>query len=266
MGMRRILASVLVLGWCVAGGPARAGVVIEQEQREPGSDTPGARTVYYFEGTRLRIETQSEAGEMIVLFQAEKSLAWIIDREAGTYAELTPAKVAELRQKIEEARREMAAQLAELPAEQREAMERLLGPQVAAPKPLTVRVLGRGEAVGSFVCTHYEVLSENKRKAEVWAAGPEQLQLDPKEYETFAALDRLLAPLGSGGPLGALGGLSALPSGGEKVEGFAVRSLTYANGQPVAEERVLKAERRALEPSLFSLPSGLRKTELGAEE
>jgi len=50
------------------------------------------------------------------------------------------------------------------------------------------------------------------------------------------------------------------------IEGFPVRSLAYDGGQAVAEEKVTKAERRALEPGLFTLPPGLEKTEMDVEE
>lgn len=46
------------------------------------------------------------------------------------------------------------------------------------------------------------------------------------------------------------------------IEGFPVRSLTYDGGRAVAEEKVTRAERRALEPNLFALPPGLEKTEM----
>ena len=55
-------------------------------------------------------------------------------------------------------------------------------------------------------------------------------------------------------------------SAGRFIEGFPVRSLLYDGGQAVAEEKVTKAERRALEPGLFTLPPGLEKTEMDVEE
>lgn len=248
-----------MLGICLGGWAAAAGVVIEQEQREPGSEEVLARTVYYMDAGWLRLETKSEEGEdVVILFRADQPLAWIIDRTESTYSELTPAKVAQMRQEMDQARKELETQLAQMPPEQRRAIEQILGDRMGTPAT-TVRLVGSGERVGSFLCTRYEVLRGGQRRNEVWAAPVEQLQLRPEEYETFLALGRLFAPLEQRGPLNQLSGLP----GGETIPGFPVRSLTYDGGRPIVEERVVRVQRRELEASLFELPPGLRRTEIG---
>lgn len=253
----------------LTGLTAAAGVVVEQEQREPGGDAVLARTVYYLDAGRLRIETRSEDGdEVVLIFQADKSVAWSINRNEGTYYELTPAKVAEMRQRLDKMQREMAARLAELPAEQRQAIEQMMehmGQTMTSPPPATVRIVGREEQIGSFVCTRYEVLRGGQREAEIWTAPLEQLQLGGEEYATLAALARLFEPLGQRMPGPELGGLRTLEQSGEGLQGFPVRSLTYDEGRAIAEELVVRVEQQSFEANLFELPSGLRKAEIGEE-
>lgn len=270
MSLQKTFVSVCVLAVGLAGWPAAAGVLLELQAREPGSDAVLARTVFSLEPGLLRLEARSQEGETtVVIFRARESVAWVIDPTAGTYYEITPARVAELGKQMGAAQREMAAELAKMPPEQRRAIEEMMGSMgqtVGAPPPATMRLLARGEQVGAFQCARYEILRGGARTAEIWVAPLEQLQLRREELDTLAALGRMLEPLGQQGPASQLSGLAAMEGGGEKVDGFPVRSLSYDNGQAYREELLVRAERQSFEPKLFELPAGLRKTEFGQEE
>jgi len=252
----------LACALALASLPAAAGVVIQQEQREPGGETPLVQTTMYIDAGRLRIEVRSAEGEhTITIFDESKQVLWVIDRVAGTYYEMTAAKMAEMKKRMDEARKTMEAQLAQMPPERRKMIEEMMKQQMGGASDMTVREMGRGEKIGSFTCIHYEQLAGGKRSGEVWTASPDQLQLAEAEYKTFQALGRFLEPLGQSAP----GGAGFVPAS-RYIEGFPVRSLTYDGGQAVAEEKVTRAERRALEPGLFTLPPGLEKTEMDVEE
>jgi len=270
MSIRRAIVSALVLATCLAGLAATAGVVVEQEQREPGTSAVLGRTVFYLDAGRLRIETQTPEGDnLLVIFRSDKPVAWTIDLAEGTYFELTPAKIAKMREQMDRMQREMAEALKQMPPEQRRAAERMMeqmGQAAGPPQPTTVRILARDEKVDPFVCIRYEVLRGGTREEEVWTAPLDQLQLRPEEYQTLVALVRLFDPLGPQAPTSRLSGLAPSESGGEKIEGFPVRALSYDNGQVIAEERVVRAERQSFDATLFELPPGLHPTEMEEEE
>lgn len=242
-----------------------AGVVLEMEEREPGSDAVVGRIVYRLEPGRLRIETRSQDDEeTIVIFRADRPVAWILRPAEGTYYEFTPDGVAALRQRMEEAEERMAAELAKMPDEQRRAFEEMmerLGHEMGAPEAMSVRVAGRGEKVGDYVCTRYQLLRGQELELEVWTAPPEKAQLLAEEFQTIEALGRLLEPLGQGGPVRPLGGMGSQQSGNE-IEGLPVRSLTYSEGEAYREEILVRATRQELDGQLFELPPGLRRAEL----
>ncbi len=248
------VAAVWLAGWSAA-----AGVRVETEQREPGSEAALGRTVYYLDAGRLRLEAQSEEGEdVVIIFHADRSLAWLIDQREGTYVELTPEKIAKLREQLQAQRQQMEKELAKLPPEQRQAIEQMMGGGPGGPSNISYRAAGHDEKVDSFVCTRYEVLQQDERTAEIWAAPLDQLQISPEEFKTLTDLGRLLEPLGEQGPVGQIKQMTSM-------EGFPVRSVSYAAGQAIAEQRVVKAERTTLEPSLFELPRGLRKTDVNPQ-
>jgi len=248
------------------GVAAAAGVVVEHEVRDPSSQAITGRVTYYLDAGRLRIESRTEEGdESIIIFRADPPVAWTLDAVERTYFELTPREVERLRQQMEQARTQMEEALKEMPAEQREAMEQMMGRMMAAPEPAVVSVVGTGETVGSFLCTHYEVKRGGQRESEMWATPIESLKLRPGEYQTLVDLARLLAPLGEAVPAGQLGELAALDSSDNAIKGFPVRTLTYVDGRAVSEEAVTRAERRDFSAGLFELPRGFEKREFGEE-
>ncbi|HXE74477.1 MAG TPA: DUF4412 domain-containing protein [Candidatus Xenobia bacterium] len=252
---KRALLSIAAV-WLLLAGSAAAGVRVETEQREPGSNTALGRTVYYLDAGRLRLEAQSEEGEdIVIIFRADRSLAWLIDQRDGTYVELTPEKIARLRENLEAQRKQMEKDLAQLPPEQRAAIEQMMG---GAGGAVSYRAAGQNEKVDSFVCTRYEVLQQDERTAEIWAASLDQLHIQPAEFRTLTDLGRLLEPLGEQGPVDQIKQMRAM-------EGFPVRSVSYVGGTAIAEQRVVKAERQRFEAGLFDLPPGLRQTEPGQQ-
>ena len=266
MTTAKTTAAVLVLGVCLCGWTARAGVVLELEEREPGSDAVVSRIVYRLEAGRLRIETLSQdAEETIVIFRADRPVAWILRPAEGTYFEITPEQVAALRRRMEEAEQRMTAELAKMPPDQRRAFEEMMermGHPLGPAEPTTVRVAARGEKVGDYVCTRYQIHRGQELEAEIWAAPLEEVHLRREEFDTLAALGRLLEPLGQEGPVPQLGGMTRQEGAGDSIEGLPVRSRSYAGGEAYREEVLVRATRQELDGGLFDLPKGLRRTEL----
>ena len=258
-----VIAMVLVA--FLSGWTATAGVVLEMEEREPGSGTVVGRIVYRMEAGRLRIETRSQDDEeTIVIFRADKPLAWIVRPAEGSYYEFTPERVAALRKKMQEAEQRMAAELAKMPPDQRRAFEEMmerLGHQMGQPETVSVRVAGRGEKVGDYVCTRYQILRGQVQEAELWTTPPEQAQLRGEEFDTLRALGSLLEPLGQEGPVRPLGTIGSQGSG-EEIQGLPVRSLSYSEGEAYREEILVRVTRQELDARLFELPPGLQRAEL----
>jgi hypothetical protein len=205
------------------------------------------------------VESTSEEGEeAVVIFRSDRNTAWLIRQGEGTYVELTPAKVAELQKRIDAEQQKQAEELAKLPPEQRQAMEELMAAVSGSTAPLTFNAVARDEKMNGYTCTRYEALEGESRVAEIWTASLEQFKLSLEEYEPLREMGRLLEPLGASKPLAQLMQTTSL-------EGVPVRTVSYADGVALSEDRVVRAERQTLEARLFELPRGLRKVEPGEE-
>ena len=269
--MRKILRGLTGLVWlgCFVIA-AQAGVVIQQVEREPGSQNPAQQITMYIDAGKLRIESANPGGEdFVMIFDQARETVWMIQPGDGTYIEMTAAGIQKMKQSMDQAMGQMAeamqkmqAELANMPPEQRAMVEQMMRgrmPQSQSPpeQKVTVEVKSRGERVGPYTCTLYEVLTDGQRTSEVWVAPLDQAQLQQAEYETFRAMAEFYEPLSRNNPESKWGVAGSL-----QMDGFPVRWVDYEGQRVVSEWEMVEAERRSLEGSLFTLPPGLQKTDM----
>lgn len=253
-------AGFLALLSCIAWR-AQAGTVIRQEEREPGSDKSRQQVTLYVDAGKLRVEGEDpSSGKYVMIFDQSKQAVWMADLSKKTYVEFTAAQVQGMGQQMQQAMKEMEAQLAQMPPEQRAMVEQMMKQRMgsSAPPEVTVREKSQGEKVGQFVCTRYEVLTGGQLSEEICAAPAAQLQLEASAYETFKALAEFYEPLSRQAPKGGWSVSSAM----RQIQGFPVRTIAYEGQKPTSEWVLVKIEKQSLDAGLFTLPSGLKKTEM----
>ena len=270
------LALLLILTGSVTA-TARGGTVIQQVELQPGNQQSRQQVTVYMDAGKLRVEgSNPSSGEYLVIFDESKQVTWMVDLAKGSYMEFTAAQVQQMADQMQgvsaqmqQMMKQMEAQMANMPPEQRAMMEQMMksrmgGMAAAAPAPAekTVREKARGEKVGQFTCTRYEILSGGQLSQEVCAAPADALQLDASAMQTFRALAEFYEPLTR--MASSFAGNWAAPSGMDQIQGFPVQTVMYSNQKPTSEWRVEKIENRPLEASLFELPAGLKKTPMPA--
>ncbi|MBI2818939.1 MAG: DUF4412 domain-containing protein [Acidobacteria bacterium] len=270
MKARAYLHTSLLLISCLTSS-ALAGTVIQQVELQPGNEQARQEVTIYMDAGKLRVEgSNPSSGKYLVIFDESKQVTWMVDLAKGSYIEFTAAQVQQMADQMQgvsaqmqQAMQQMEAQMADMPPQQRAMMEQMMkqrmgGMAAAAPVEKTVREKARGEKVGQFTCTRYEILTGGQLSQEVCAAPAGALQVDTSAMETFKALAKFYEPLTRMVP-STTGNWSA-PSGMDQIQGFPVQTVMYSNQKPTSEWRVEKIENRSLEASLFELPAGLKKT------
>ena len=264
MNNRVLQTGLWVLLSCI-GWQAQAGTVIQQEQRDPGSDQARFRVTLSVDAGKLRVEGENPgsgpgSGKFAMIFDQAKQVLWMMDPGKGSYLEMTAAQVQGMGQQMQQMMQQMEAQLAQIPPEQRAMVEQMMKQQMgnSAPPQVTVREKSRGEKVGQFVCTRYEVLTQGQVTEEICAAPAAQLQLEASALETFKALAAFYEPLSRQVPKGGWSVSSAM----REIQGFPVRTVVYEGQKPASEWVVVKIETKPLDVGLFTLPANLKKTEM----
>lgn len=173
---------------------------------------------------------------------------------------------------VDEARSKMQEALAQMPPERRAMVEQTLEAQGGGPlglggaggaadaprEPITAKPNGASDTVSGFACRGFDVRRGADKVAEVCVAAWGDAGLakgDLDALRKLAVFQRdVLADFGLRG----LGGetrndpFAAL----DQLDGLPVRIRAVRDGAVVSETRVVKVERRSLEPTLFEPPAG----------
>ena len=263
-----IRSAVCLIGLVCLAAFAHAGVVIQQEGGEVGSNKPKQKMTLYIQSGKLRMDADSPDNKKIaMIFDGDRQVMWMLMPDEGTYIEMTASQVEQMGQQMGQAMQQMGqamqqmqGQLAQMPPEQRKMVEEMMKKQMggggapAAAPQITVEEKGSGEKIGSFNCTRYAVLSNGQLTQDVWAASTDQVHLQEADYKTFQAMAKFYEPLRRNAPKGSW---SAPPM--QQIKGMPVRMISYEGQRPSYQWDVLKVDEKSLENSLFTLPAGLKK-------
>ena len=260
--MIRSAACLIALG-CFAL-IARAGVMIQQEGTELGANKPKQKMTLYIESGKLRMDGEGpDSKKYGIIFDGDKQVMWMLSPDEGTYRELNGSQMEQIGQQMGQAMQQMQAQLATMPPEQRKMVEDMMKQQMAgagagAAPEISVIEKGSGEKVGSYSCTRYGVLSNGQLPEEIWAASADQVHLQESDFKTFQAMAKFYEPLLRNAPKG-----SWSPRAMQQIKGLPVKSVQYDGQRATYEWDVVKIEQKSLDGSLFTLPAGLKKADMG---
>jgi hypothetical protein len=202
--------------------------------------------------------------ELLILNEAERS-----------FYRLTPATIEELGQalgqvddQLSAAMAEMQEQLANMPPQQREMMERMMRDRMPNMAAMTqaapaVRVeRGGGQTVGGYACTDYSIYAGDTLIQELCAADFGSVPGGRDVAGALQSMQGFFEGLRNAMPP-ALAGMRNNPFDAmTQVEGFPVRTRTYINGSLQQDLVLSSAETRDLPASLFEVPAGLTERDL----
>ena len=257
--MVRSAACLTVAGWLAV--LAHAGVVVQQEGGKIG-DSKKQQTTLYLDSGKIRMEAVGPDGKKnVTIFDQAKQVLWHSNTAESSYIEMTQAQVEAMANQMGDMMKQMEAQLAQVPPAQREMMEKMMkgrmGGMGSAAPTITVQEKGSGEKVGPYTTTRYEILTNGQRTSEVWAAPRDIIHLQESDFQAFQALAKFFAPLARMAPKGSWSAPAM-----ESIQGFPVRTVSYEGEKPAYEWTVVSADQRSVEASLFTLPAGLKKTDM----
>jgi len=284
-----VLAVTAVLACAARAG---AGVVIVTESETPDAaqkgapaakpkpKSRGAETRYkgqlYVEGDRVRMHGTSSDAEGVVegtvIFRAKPEALLVLNDDEKSYFEITRADAQRIGSAIDTARSQMQAQLEKMPPEQRAMIEQAMegmgaGALAKAAKPRAplepARAVASGgsDTVGAYACRGYDIVRGGKKIAEACVASWSDLGLAPADVDGLRKLaafqQQMFAEVNWEG-MDAAPGAEAFEVM-EQINGFPVRVRSIIAGKPPVVMRVVKVERRDLEPTLFQPPAGYAK-------
>ncbi|MGI9236361.1 MAG: DUF4412 domain-containing protein, partial [Woeseiaceae bacterium] len=167
--------------------------------------------------------------------------------------------------KISDAMKQMEAQMANMPPEQRAMVEKMMEGRMqgmtdqkgaSAPPP---RVEAMGSAKwNSYKCREYAVFEGEQKVQEVCAAKLDDVDGSDEVIEAFTAMAAYIKKMTESMPMMKNDGLNPGELM-EQIDGFPVHTVDYLNGQVVREMSLDSVIEQDLDPDMFTVPKGYRR-------
>ncbi len=274
----RIAAPMLVLP-LLAAAPRPApvvmnpGVVFEMETKN--GNEPAETITVSVEGQNVKMQTppsggSKEPGSMI--FHGAKREMIMVRPENKTYFVLDEATMKQLAQQMSDAMTQMNEALANVPAEQRAMMEKMIKQRMgnmasAPPTPPVVKRTSERQTINGYPTVKYEVTRDGKKTTDLWVTdwNAKAFQEVKSAFEAMSAFMKDMIGALAQGPLGRVATSSNNTAFEliDQLNGYPVMSRTYDDDGKVQTETTLKsATQKTLAPSEFEPPDGYKRQSL----
>ena len=261
--MRRLTfaISLLLLGF---SSSAMAGIIISSTQTRLASHQTTPVTVY-LEADRLKLTMPG----MALIYRADINRIWAADLRQQVYYELTPENMRQfsgISAQLSAAQAQLQDTLSQLPPEQRQALESLLGGFVPPPaqqhgpaKPVFAK-LGNSKTVAGLNCDFYRKTINGRQEADFCISPASSAGFNPADLTVLDRFSEFAAPLMSSNIIPHLDDMDwGQLHKGIGFSGIPLDVVTYDHDKPDIEQTVTKLERTAIRPDAFNLPPGLIK-------
>jgi hypothetical protein len=261
--------TLLILVATCASPHLSAGVVLEMVTQDAAGTKTETSTIYAESG-KVRLDSRggNSNSEMTMIFRNEQML--MLNHQEKTYVVMDETMFDQINAQMSDAMKQMEAQLANVPPEQRAMMEQMMKShlETLATVPPQVAPTLRIEAIGSgdwdsYSCTLYAVHEESEKVQEICAASLDQIDGSGEVVAAFSKMAEFMNKLMASVPGPYAAGMAGNPTEMmDRIDGFPVHTLHFVNGQLRQEVSLESAKVQELEPGLFSPPGGYKRQEL----
>ena len=258
----KFVAGVLLI--LAVASPSLAGVVIEFETSDLGADGRKSQDTIFAQEEMLRMEPGKGGmhGDFVMIFR--DAAMFLVNPQERTFYRMDEDEVEAMASQLSDAMKQMEKQLANVPAEQRAMMEKMMKgkmPGMGTPPEISVKEEG-SEKIGEYSCTKYVVYEDGEKAMEMFAAQLSQVKEAEEAMGAFRAMARLAEKMAGALSKGPLSGMDQGPFRLlNQMEGFPVLTRQFANGRAIQETHLTSITSKDLEEDLFSPPDGYKQAD-----
>jgi len=245
---------------------AQAGAVVETVSRDMPGGKETSSTVLYVDGGKLRVEHQEKAASSAeggTIFKND--VLYTLDHDKKTYTMIDRATMKQMAVKMNEAMAQVEDQLANMPPEQREMVERMMGRsgEGARAKPQYTKT-ARTETVAGKKCRLWEGARDERKFVEYCVVpfdsidGGQEVMAAMKNM--MGLMEELYEAMNDSGVKDAL--FTNEWEGVKAIDGYPVLIRTFENGQPASEDLLKSARSAAVPASQFEVPAGYKQEKM----
>lgn len=266
IGEKQMKKSVYILlsGFPLLSSPLYAGVAMDMVTKDAtGQETE--RTRIHAQSGMLRVDGTGNQSNVSMIFLGDSFL--VLNHDDKNYVVMDEAMLNEVTSQIDAAMKQMEAQLANMPPEQRAMAEQMMkgqmpgmtGQQSAAPPPPTVEKIGASEW-RSRPCMKYAVHEGGEKTQDVCAASLDDIEGADEMMQAFLGMAEFVKRMTESLPGAMTANISQNPGAIiDQVDGFPVHSVQYEFGTVSGEMSVESISEQALDDGLFAAPEDYQR-------
>lgn len=241
----RTIAAALGFGLAFSIQAVHAGITISQSWLKLDGKSEPAAAAIRFEKDLIRLEMGSTK-DMYFIYRGDKKLFWIVNLKEKSYTEMTEKDFEDMMAKMEQAKKQMAAQMEKMPPEQRKMMEDMMKkmmPGADAPKT-EFKTTGSGGKINGWNTVKYEAIREGAKRSDIWLADFNAVGVSEADFAPFRHMSKYFEKFA--------------PDNEWKLQdkGMPVKTITYKDGKPEFQTEVKSVKKEPQAASLFEVPAG----------
>jgi hypothetical protein len=261
------LATIAALLLC---SRAFAGIVITVENREFDSNPPSTEmSRLSIDGHKMRIDQKivENVPNETSIFRGDQDRLLDIDHANKRYRVMDKQSMKEAAGQMSQAMKQMEAQMATMPPEQRKMLESMMKgrmPQQRPKRPVRpeteVKKTRSRDTIGGYPCLSYEVCRGGRKVREIWATDWRKVGVEKGSLDVFKDMARFQWEMFASMRDNPMVGAQEEPfSEYERIDGFPILTRDY-QGSRVTEEVIFKSvKEKELDASIFDPPAGYTK-------
>jgi hypothetical protein len=228
-------------------------------------------TLITVEGNKLRIENQGNENS-IAIFDTDKKEMLMIDQKERSYMRMDKTSFDKIKQQLDKARKQMEAQMANMPPQQREMIQKMMGDKLnmfSTPKANKTKFVetGRTDKAAGYTCKVTEYFVNDKKKTEFCVTPQSEIKGAKDIYQAMknmsAMFNELYQSLSQSFPMiSQTNPFSEI----EKLGGYPLIITDFDSGAANERNELRSLESRSFNKSLFLPPKGFREKKMEMPE
>ena len=254
-----VLLSMLIIG----AAQAEDGIYILSKTKTLSNGGVSTSEIFLTSSQMLVKSTGMENSTLI--FNSEQEIFTYIDSKRKEYYQFDKPTLMQLKQQIKMMAQMMKQFAANMPADQKAKLDKVLNPSSGAS--LTYQATNKTTKIGKWKTNGYEGLEAGKKVLSLDLATYDALGMDKEDFKVMEALmvffqknlQEVIAILPAGE---AYTQLSLDENSPIIREGLPLKSMTYENGKPTIENVVESIKKQNFSDGQFDIPTGYTKQQI----
>lgn len=272
------LWSVLLFGLpCAAvAPPAAADLVITVEYKDLETSPPTtSQGQIFLAADRLRMDVPAdqaggEAEASAMVYRGDLQQLMVIDHGRQMYMVMDKESMNATAGRLDEAMKQMQAQLEQMPEEQRKQMEQYMKghmpstPAASAAPVIEVKKTDRKQTINGHACVCYETLVDGTKQSEAWVTSWKSAGIERQGFQAFRDMAAFYRGLIESVPtMGKQLAEQDIFGGIEKIDGFPVLIREFDGDTITGETLFQSADEQKVDPATYAPPAGYKQHKMG---